>query len=161
MPDRGQALTEAQLALDVRVRRQLDPTFARLYEGARRDVEEWLWVASPDDGAYGLLAFSGLRTAEEQLQEFREGQSSFDGLERRSYHQPQLVAGVEVGGARACDTVLVRDGVSLWDPLAADGFAGEVYQRLGAAGERRGLTWGGRWSGLRDVYHLDYRGVPA
>lgn len=51
----------------------------------------------------------------------------------------------------AKDFAVVVDGVYLWDRSPA-------YEKLGELAEALGLTWGGRWTSLNDIYHVEFRG---
>jgi peptidoglycan L-alanyl-D-glutamate endopeptidase CwlK len=59
---------------------------------------------------------------------------------------------------RAADVAFLRDGrivISEQDPWAARG-----YQLYGALAASFGLTWGGGWTSLRDLGHVEWRGAP-
>jgi peptidoglycan L-alanyl-D-glutamate endopeptidase CwlK len=87
-----------------------------------------------------VAPFAIFRTAEEQHKLFLEGKSACDGYEKKSKHQGWL----------ACDLAILNDAGTdfLWvDPR---------YDKLGELAEKLGLTWGGRWQTLGDIYHVEY-----
>lgn len=54
----------------------------------------------------------------------------------------------------AFDVVPVRNGKPVWSTQGADG---DLWQRIGAIGERCELEWAGRWAGrLREEAHFQY-----
>jgi peptidoglycan LD-endopeptidase CwlK len=86
-----------------------------------------------------VAIFAYYRTAEEQHKLFLEGKSKCDGYQRRSKHQDWLAVDLGIVNAEGTDF--------LWtDPR---------YAKLGELGESLGLTWGGRWDSLGDVYHFE------
>ena len=91
--------------------------------------------------AHGIQVapFSFFRTAEEQKKLYDEGKSKCDGYINKSRHQDWL----------ACDLAILNDARTdiLWsDPR---------YDKLGELAEKLGLTWGGRWTSLGDLYHVE------
>jgi len=88
-----------------------------------------------------VAPFAVFRTPEEQYKLFLESKSKCDGTTIKSAHQSWL----------ACDLgILNDDGTDfLWsDPR---------YEKLGELGENLGLTWGGRWTSLGDIYHFEFK----
>ena len=56
----------------------------------------------------------------------------------------------------AVDVVPMRNGKPVWGTLGADG---DLWDQVGAIGERCGLEWAGRWEGhLRELAHFQYLG---
>jgi len=86
-----------------------------------------------------IVIFAYYRTAEEQHKLFLEKKSKCDGYQRRSKHQDWLACDIGIVNAEGTDF--------LWTD--------ERYRKLGELGESLGLTWGGRWASLNDVYHFE------
>jgi hypothetical protein len=99
-----------------------------------------LVLALEADGI-AVLCFRFIGTFDEELKYFNEGKSQIDPRKKASPHQKRL----------AKDFVIVKDGVLVWERTSD-------YERLGALAEDLGLTWGGRWKSLNDIYHVEYRG---
>jgi peptidoglycan L-alanyl-D-glutamate endopeptidase CwlK len=55
----------------------------------------------------------------------------------------------------AFDVVPMREGKPVWGTTGADG---ELWQRVGIAGEASGLEWAGRWKRFREFPHFQYTG---
>ena len=91
--------------------------------------------------AHGIpvCIFTLYRTAEEQKKLYDEGKSKCDGYIVRSRHQDWLAADIGILNDARTDI--------LWsDPR---------YDQLGGLAEKLGLTWGGAWASLHDIYHVE------
>ena len=88
-----------------------------------------------------VAPFAMLRTAEEQHRLFLEGKSACDGYIKKSAHQSWL----------ACDLAILNDDGTdfLWIDTR--------YDKFGELAEKLGLTWGGRWNTLGDIYHVEFK----
>ena len=93
--------------------------------------------------AHGIRVapFAMFRTAEEQHRLYLEGKTACDGYEKKSKHQSWL----------ACDMAILSDDGT--DFLWVD----TRYDKLGELAEKLGLTWGGRWNTLGDIYHVEFK----
>jgi len=82
-----------------------------------------------------MMPFSFYRTKEEQMMRFKEGKSKT----LHSKHCDWL----------AIDLVLVENGKLQWE-------RNSKYERAGALARTLGLTWGGDWKDLNDIYHFEF-----
>ncbi len=81
------------------------------------------------------------RTVAEQQKAFAAGTSRADGVHTFSLHQWYPAVAVDI-------VVIDADGKGVYAPW-------DLYESYGVLGEAQGLTWGGRWSRLRDGPHLE------
>lgn len=110
------------------------------YLAARVEQILVLWRAEAEPGDSILLTES-VRSLETQQRYYARGATKADGVRFFSFHQfnPGL----------AVDCLVLRAGKivsSISDP---------AWQRYGEIGEQEGLSWGGRWTRLRDGPHLE------
>jgi peptidoglycan L-alanyl-D-glutamate endopeptidase CwlK len=57
--------------------------------------------------------------------------------------------------AKAFDCVPMRAGKCVWGTSGEDG---ELWQQLGAIGERLGLEWAGHWKSFKEFPHFQLKG---
>ena len=98
-------------------------------------------VLDAKDAGIEVLCFRFISTFAEDLEHFLNGRSQIDPRLKKTAHMNRL----------AKDFAVVVDGVYLWDRSPA-------YEKLGELAEALGLTWGGRWTSLNDIYHVEFRG---
>lgn len=94
---------------------------------------------------YEMVLLEGYRSPERQAQLTSLGSGVTQAGPGRSYHQHGL----------AVDSAFLRGGkvlISEQDPWAMRGY--ELYGQVAAS---LGLTWGGRWKGLADFGHIEWR----
>lgn len=94
---------------------------------------------------YEMVLLEGYRSPERQAQLASLGSDVTQAGPGRSYHQHGL----------AVDSAFLRGGkvvISEQDPWAMRGY--ELYGQVAAS---LGLTWGGRWKGLADFGHIEWR----
>ena len=91
---------------------------------------------------FGIPAFGGTRTDEEQLALFHAGKSMCDGIDKRSYHQT----------GRALDFYAYVDGKASWNEHHLATVAAAFLQSAAMLGYK--LQWGGLWVGFRDMPHV-------
>lgn len=84
-----------------------------------------------------LICFRFISTFEEDLKHFLEGRSKIDPRFKPTPHMQRL----------AKDFAIIKDGKFTWDRTPE-------YERMGEIAELIGLTWGGRWESLNDIYHV-------
>ena len=88
----------------------------------------------------------GLRTAEEQNDIFKEGNSQLDGYEKKSYHQSGFALDIiPVQGGYANDKAFRHFAKCMfftWQLMIREGKAGDFI-----------LEWGGHWQKFIDVPH--------
>jgi peptidoglycan L-alanyl-D-glutamate endopeptidase CwlK len=97
---------------------------------------------------YELVLIEGWRSPQRQNQLAALGGH----VTRATAHESQHQFG------RAADVAFLREGrivISEQDPWAARGY--QLYGELAAS---FGLTWGGSWTSLRDLGHVEWRGAP-
>lgn len=125
--------------------RQLDLLAPPVYRAALRFVEEC------HEAGVQALIYCTLRTDEEQatlyaLGRTEQGEIVTNARPGQSLHNPQ-----RDGKAWAFDAVPMRAGKTLWADEKA-------LAAMGAAGERAGLEWAGRWRGkLRERVHFQIK----
>ena len=88
-----------------------------------------------------IAPFAVFRTAEEQHRLYLEGKTACDGYVKKSKHQSWL----------ACDMAILSDDGT--DFLWVD----TRYDKLGELAEKLGLTCGGRWNTIVDIYHVELK----
>ena len=91
---------------------------------------------------FGIPAYGGVRTDEEQFALFQAGKSMCDGTDKRSNHQD----------ATALDFYAYVDGRASWDEGHLALVAAAFLQAAAMLGYK--LQWGGLWSGFRDMPHV-------
>ena len=103
-------------------------------------------------GALGfpMMVTDGLRTVEQQRALYAQGRTApglvvtnCDGTTKRSNHQAHAD---NLG--HAVDCCFVVNGKPSWD-------AHMPWKAYGAAAEAHGLTWGGSWTRLTDLPHVE------
>lgn len=118
----------------------LDPEFRRRLLGVFHLLRE--------RHGYEAVLIEGWRSAERQTQLAALGSHVTRAGAFESQHQ----------FGRAADVAFLREGrivISEQDPWAAKGY--ELYGALAAS---FGLVWGGQWTSLRDLGHVEWRGAP-
>lgn len=91
---------------------------------------------------FGIPAYGGRRTAEEQKQLFDDGKSQLDGTEKKSYHQT----------GKALDVYAFVDGKASWEPEHLAMVATAMLQAASEMGVK--LEWGGLWKSFVDMPHF-------
>lgn len=91
---------------------------------------------------FGIPTHGGIRTAEEQLQLFKEKVSKADGYIKKSYHQTGL----------ACDVFAYVDGKASWKEEHLAMVACAVLQSASQLGYK--LKWGGLFKSFKDMPHF-------
>lgn len=91
---------------------------------------------------FGVPAFGGKRTADEQYALFKAGTSKADGVRRQSKHQSGL----------ALDVYAYVDGKASWDTEHLALVAAAMLQAASELGYK--LEWGGLWKSFRDMPHF-------
>ncbi|TKS53739.1 M15 family metallopeptidase [Luteimonas yindakuii] len=93
---------------------------------------------------YGIemVLVEGYRSPERQAELAREGRATLAGA-WSSCHQYGL----------ALDSAPMRDGKLQWD--MGDAWTRRAYFLYGELAEQAGLTWGGRWTRLKDYVHVE------
>jgi hypothetical protein len=92
------------------------------------------------DAGVELVCFRFIATFDEELAHFLAGRSKIDPRLKNTAHMTRL----------AKDFAVVEAGAYIWDRSPA-------YEKLGAIAEALGLIWGGRWTSLNDIYHVEFR----
>lgn len=107
-------------------------------------------LSAMDALGFPMMVTDGLRTVEQQRALYAKGRSVpgaivtyADGVEKRSNHQPHIDK-----YGHAVDCVFLIDGKPSWDLTLP-------WHAYGAAAEALGLTWGGSWSKLADLPHVE------
>lgn len=107
-------------------------------------------LACMDALGFPMMVTDGLRTVEQQRALYAQGRTVpghivtyADGVEKRSNHQPKI----DTMG-HAVDCVFVVEGKPSWD-------AALPWHAYGAAGAALGLHWGGSFTSLHDLPHLE------
>ncbi len=107
-------------------------------------------VASFHELGLDLVVTDGLRTAEQQAALYAQGRTKpgnivthCDGVTTKSNHQAK-----EDGLGHALDVTFLVGGKPSWDKSLP-------WDLLGAAAKQQGLNWGGNFSTLRDLPHLE------
>jgi peptidoglycan L-alanyl-D-glutamate endopeptidase CwlK len=97
-----------------------------------------------------MLVVDGRRTADQQASLYAKGRTKpgaivthADGVRMRSNHQAHTD-----GFGYAVDLAFLVDGRASWD-------IAQPWQAFGACAEALGLTWGGRWTRLADLPHVE------
>jgi len=88
-----------------------------------------------------LAVVESFRTHAKQSEYFGMGRKYTRSKGGKSKHQYGL----------AVDVVPIVDGVAQWDNM-------KLWRRVGLAGERLGLRWGGRWKAPFDPAHFEWTG---
>lgn len=118
----------------------LDPEFRRRLL--------WVFRLLRESHGYEAVLIEGWRSPERQTQLAALGPHVTRAAAFESQHQ----------FGRAADVAFLREGrivISEQDPWAAKG-----YEAYGALAARFGLVWGGEWTRLRDLGHVEWRGAP-
>lgn len=99
---------------------------------------------------FPMIVTDGLRTVEQQRALYAKGRTIpgsivtyADGTTKRSNHQTKAD-----GLGHAADCCFLVDGKASWD-------ARLPWRAYGAAAEAVGLTWGGNWTRLVDLPHVE------
>ena len=99
---------------------------------------------------FPMMVTDGVRTLERQRALYAQGRTApgaivthADGVEKRSNHQPKLD---KLG--HAVDCAFVVDGKPSWNVSLP-------WHAYGAAAEAVGLKWGGNFSTLHDLPHVE------
>ena len=122
--------------------RQLDALAPTVYQAALRFVEEC------HAAGVQVLIYCTLRTDEEQATLYALGRTEPGAIVTNARPGQSLHNGQKDGKAWAFDAVPLRAGKALWADEKA-------LAAMGAAGERAGLEWAGRWRGkLRERVHF-------
>lgn len=102
---------------------------------------------------FAMMVTDGLRTREQQQLLYAKGRTAkgpvvtnADGVTKKSNHQAK-----DDGYGRAVDCVFLVDGKPSWD-------ARLPWKAYGAAAEAVGLIWGGSWTSLVDLPHVELPG---
>lgn len=126
--------------------RSLDPLVPRLRAGVPKIL------AAMDALGFPMMVTDTLRTTEEQQALYAKGRTqpgpivtNADGLTTRSNHQAH-----GDGLGHAVDCCFVVDGKPSWD-------ARLPWKVYGACAEALGFTWGGSWTALHDLPHIEAR----
>jgi hypothetical protein len=88
-----------------------------------------------------LAVVESFRTHAKQSEYFGMGRKYTRSKGGKSKHQYGL----------AVDVVPIVDSVAMWDDVA-------LWKRIGVAGEKLGLRWGGRWRSPYDPAHFEWAG---
>lgn len=88
-----------------------------------------------------LAVVESFRTATKQAEYFGMGKKFTRSAGGQSKHQYGL----------ACDVVPIVHGEPRWDDKA-------LWRKIGVAGEKLGLRWGGRWRSIYDPAHFEWTG---
>lgn len=91
---------------------------------------------------FGIPAYGGRRTAEEQKQLFDDGKSQLDGTNKKSYHQT----------GKALDVYAYVDGKASWEKEHLAMVAAAMLQAASEMGVK--LEWGGLWTSFVDMPHF-------
>ena len=119
----------------------LDPEFRRRLL--------WVFRLLRERHGYEAVLIEGWRSPERQTRLAALGPQVTRAAAFESQHQ----------FGRAADVAFLREGrivISEQDPWAAKG-----YEAYGALAGRFGLVWGGHWTSLRDLGHVEWRGAPV
>lgn len=107
-------------------------------------------LAALDALGFPMMVTDGVRSVEQQKALYAKGRTApgpvvtyADGVEKRSNHQPHID---KLG--HAVDCCFVVNGKPSWD-------AHLPWKAYGAAAEAHGLTWGGSWTRLADLPHVE------
>lgn len=101
-----------------------------------------------------LLVYSTYRDFDSQFGLYRIG--------RRGVKGEAIQTNAEPGESwhnwrRAFDVVIMKHGKCMWGYSTKE--QKDLYNKVGAIGEKLGLQWSGRWKGkLREVYHFQLTG---
>lgn len=124
--------------------RSLDPVVPSLREGVPKILAAMAALGFP------MMVTDTLRTTEEQQALYAKGRTqpgpivtNADGVIKRSNHQAHAD-----GLGHAVDCCFVVDGHASWD-------ARMPWKVYGACAEALGLTWGGTWTALHDLPHIE------
>lgn len=117
-----------------------DRRIALLHPKIRSKIKELIIRLEREHGKTARIV-SGLRTMQEQAALYAQGRSKpgavvTNAKPGQSYHNFGL----------AIDLVEIKNGKALWD--------NPDWERIGAFGESLGFEWGGRWTSLKDLPHL-------
>lgn len=103
-----------------------------------------------------MFVTSGVRTVAQQQALFAQGRTTIgrivtnaDGLIKLSNHQVK-----SDGKGHAVDLAFIDDPDTLKPEIFDPGMPWDL---MGLMAEKRGLVWGGRWSGLVDLPHVELR----
>lgn len=105
---------------------------------------------------FPMFVTQGVRTVAEQQALYAQGRTvpgvivtNADGVKKPSNHQAKAD-----GYGHAVDLAFLDDPdtpkTEIYDPAMP-------WDLMGLMAEKRGLTWGGRWSGLVDLPHVELR----
>jgi len=94
---------------------------------------------------FGIPAYGGMRTEDEQYKLFTEKSSLCDGFEKRSYHQTGL----------AFDVYAYVSGRASWDELHLSQVATAVLSAASQLGVP--LEWGGHFKSFTDMPHFQIK----
>ena len=122
-------------SFSVRSRARMSGIDDRLIEIAQRALE----LSKVD---FGIPAFGGLRTLEEQALLYANGKSNADGVAQKSYHQ----------SGKALDVYAYVNGKASWDKCDLAMVATAMLQA--AAELEIPLEWGGLWKNFEDYPHF-------
>ena len=107
-------------------------------------------LSAMDALGFAMMVTDGLRTVERQRELYAQGRTApgsivtyADGVEKHSNHQKKLD-----GMGHAADCCFVVDGQPSWDSRLQ-------WKAYGACAEALGLTWGGSWTALHDLPHVE------
>lgn len=125
----------------------IDRDWARLQPQFRHRLLTLLDIARERHG-YEVVLLEGYRSPARQAQLAALGPATTLATPERSRHQAGLAA----------DLAFVREGRLLLSER--DPWTLQAYRHLGEIATTLGLQWGGEWSSLRDLGHVEWRG-PA
>ncbi len=122
-----------------------------------RLVEAWIRIDDAMDAlGFPVFVVEGVRSADEQVELYEQGRikpgkivTNCDGVRKKSNHQPHAD-----GLGYALDFAFVDDPRTpkdeTWDPKMP-------WDLVGLMAEKFGLTWGGRWTSLVDLPHIELK----
>lgn len=95
---------------------------------------------------FGIPAYGGLRTPQQQYKLFEDGKSKCDGFNKLSEHQ----------SGNAIDVYAYINGGASWDKLHLSLVACAFLQAASVLGHQ--LEWGGNWRSFQDMPHFQLIG---
>ncbi len=139
---------EVFLTREVEIVRPMTATANRKWENLDPEFTQTLltvYTVMKEQHGYEMVLVEGYRSPERQNQLAARGQHVTRARAGRSWHQYGLAA----------DSAFMRDGklvISERDPWAMRG-----YQLYGQVAKEAGLVWGGDWTSIKDLMHVELR----
>ncbi|MCC9597936.1 MULTISPECIES: M15 family metallopeptidase [unclassified Rubrivivax] len=121
-----------------------DRDWSKLQPQFRRRLVALFEIAQERHG-YQVVLMEGHRSAERQARLAALGPATTLAGPDRSRHQAGLAA----------DLAFVRDGRLHWSER--DPWTLQAYRHIGEIATSLGLQWGGHWTSLRDLAHVEWR----